>query len=577
MTEEKKPQRALSRRQYYEWLLIGFAVLVAYGLAISGFVRYYAAHVPHPSIVDFLYYATRLFVFEWDIPAGESIPWMLQIARWLAPASLAAAAIKAIFMAFWDEAQVLFSWRLCNHAIVCGLGRKGMTLIRDLEKNKIKVVGIEKDTEHPRIVELRLEGIPVLKGNAADPGYLRWAGISRAAYLFAVTGDDEVNLDIAAQASKVKRMGFPWRSRSRRCAIHVQDPHTADLFADVALLPEAGPDFEAHLFSIYQLASRCLLETHYPDPVELHRPDALPVRVTVFGQGRLVQEVVQQIARIGHYGSKKTTCVRVIATDADDDSLAWLKASRAVLKELIHLQIDEADLDQIILHDEALERLQPIGQVYVCLADTAQGLRLGAALRRIGRERVVVCLASKSALAERVTSLSQREQLGFDTFDVTRATCTFENLMCAGLDAQARKIHQVYFDAQTQAGVTPADNFTLTVWHHLPEALKQSNRSQADHLSVKLRALGDRGGDRPQAEDLRDQEELLAELEHRRWYAERRLAGWRFAAGPKDAMRRTSPAILPWEDLKDEEKEKDRVAIRNLVKVLDARTETECD
>jgi len=54
--------------------------------------------------------------------------------------------------------------------------------------------------------------------------------------------------------------------------------------------------------------------------------------------------------------------------------------------------------------------------------------------------------------------------------------------------------------------------------------------------------------------------ELLAEMEHTRWCAERLLADW--VLGPSDKPRRISPYIVPWAALPPEIQEYDRETVR---------------
>ena len=51
--------------------------------------------------------------------------------------------------------------------------------------------------------------------------------------------------------------------------------------------------------------------------------------------------------------------------------------------------------------------------------------------------------------------------------------------------------------------------------------------------------------------------EALAIAEHRRWMAEKIVAGWRHAA-LRDDSRRLHPSIRPYDDLSEPEKQKDR-------------------
>ena len=65
-----------------------------------------------------------------------------------------------------------------------------------------------------------------------------------------------------------------------------------------------------------------------------------------------------------------------------------------------------------------------------------------------------------------------------------------------------------------------------------------------------------------------EQLELVAELERRRWLAEKRLAGWRHTSSPKNAAKRLAPTIIEWEALSEEEKEKDRDTARELPRLV---------
>ena len=57
--------------------------------------------------------------------------------------------------------------------------------------------------------------------------------------------------------------------------------------------------------------------------------------------------------------------------------------------------------------------------------------------------------------------------------------------------------------------------------------------------------------------------EELAELEHERWNAQRRMNGWRWGAvASKDEARRIHPDLVAYDRLIDETKEYDRAIVR---------------
>jgi hypothetical protein len=63
-----------------------------------------------------------------------------------------------------------------------------------------------------------------------------------------------------------------------------------------------------------------------------------------------------------------------------------------------------------------------------------------------------------------------------------------------------------------------------------------------------------------------DEVEVMARLKHDRWVAERRRGGRR--PGPRDPQRRTTPYLVPWEELAEEIREYDRLFVRQLPRLL---------
>ena len=61
--------------------------------------------------------------------------------------------------------------------------------------------------------------------------------------------------------------------------------------------------------------------------------------------------------------------------------------------------------------------------------------------------------------------------------------------------------------------------------------------------------------------------EIMAEMEHARWNAERLFNGWRLGK-KKDVTRKITPYLVPWSALPDEAKECDRQPVRNIPQLL---------
>ena len=134
----------------------------------------------------------------------------------------------------------------------------------------------------------------------------------------------------------------------------------------------------------------------------------------------------------------------------------------------------------------------------------------------------------------------------------------------------ARAIHENY--RRDQADRKPAGDPALAPWDKLPEGLRDSNRDQADHIVEKLEAIGCTveaardDGAAPFA-FTPDEIERLAELEHDRWVAERRAAGW--TPGPeRNVANKVTPYLVGWGELSEEVQEWDREPVRRIPELL---------
>jgi len=142
-------------------------------------------------------------------------------------------------------------------------------------------------------------------------------------------------------------------------------------------------------------------------------------------------------------------------------------------------------------------------------------------------------------------------------FGQLEQTCTWQEIVEASSDKLAKFIHNAYNSHYGKG----------TKWQNLTETYRDANRGAADHIAVKLASLGYFIPQDPsnwsQQVDLTENQELLAKLEHNHWYAERRLNGWQY--GPKrDDNRKIHPCLIPYEQLPEPEKQKDRTNIQDL-------------
>ena len=93
--------------------------------------------------------------------------------------------------------------KLKGHVIVCGFGRMGVMLAKDLAAAAVAFVVLERDDR--RFAEARALGYLALQGDATDETVLVAAGVERARILATVLPDDAANVFITLSARGLNR------------------------------------------------------------------------------------------------------------------------------------------------------------------------------------------------------------------------------------------------------------------------------------------------------------------------------------------------------------------------------------
>jgi class 3 adenylate cyclase/tetratricopeptide (TPR) repeat protein len=141
------------------------------------------------------------------------------------------------------------------------------------------------------------------------------------------------------------------------------------------------------------------------------------------------------------------------------------------------------------------------------------------------------------------------------------------------LECLAKAAHEAYCEESTAHGDTTATNSSLRRWEELSEDLRDASRSQVADIPNKLRRLGfelaPSHGMRATEIAITDADvEEMAIREHERWMTDRQHHGWKYAA-VRDNARKHHPLMVPWKQLSEPEKEKDRDTIRNLPRLVE--------
>jgi hypothetical protein len=530
---------------------------VAFLLGVFGIREQQFAAGRTISWADAIYFSLRLFTFSFDLqdqagPYAPS-PALLSAARFLAPLPLAYAGLKALFLL---ARQRLGLWRIRawrGHAVVFGAGQRGRMVALNLRREGHRVAVVERDPGNAALSELRDAGVEVVVGNAADPLCHRQARIGHAGLVLAVTASEEANLEVALAAARRTEVG----------PVVIQ-AHVTRAFAEAF---ESHPPFDrirngvhARFFDHGAAAARLLFQEFGPCLVP--PPDAGSGRAPRFlllGDGEVLGELVRTIVIQAHFPGMAPPAVRVVGPA--DRSLGGFHARHPQLELVCGLRrtvLAEPGVTATWL-EAAREEPDP-DLVFIACEQDAATLALARDLVRERpslRGRIVACLRPSSNM---LALLNVAEPVPGVVFrDLVALGCRPGVLLQGELDRDARAIHERYVAKEVAAGRDAGSTPSLMDWDDLPESLRQANRAQADHFAIKAATLR-RGLDDATLE-------ALTEAEHRRWMAEKIVAGWRH--GPvRDDARKLHPSLQAYAGLSEAEQRKDRDAVLTVARGL---------
>lgn len=148
------------------------------------------------------------------------------------------------------------------------------------------------------------------------------------------------------------------------------------------------------------------------------------------------------------------------------------------------------------------------------------------------------------------------------------------------LENLASIYHQIFYHQMEELGYkyglvtndAKKTHSALLPWEELPEDEKEQNRSAVRDIPLKLGSIGyvmipARSNEPAEFPKGEEDLELLSMMEHERWMNDKLKAGWVFAPETNKAEKQHS-ALVPWEELPEEEKDKDRDLVRAIPRLL---------
>jgi len=409
---------------------------------------------------------------------------------------------------------------------------------------------------------------PIAMAQIADATNLK-----RAKMLVAMRNEFGDNIALTRIANSLETEGEPIQCK---CLI---EPYKlrAEFKPSDYFNPQALPNIR--VFSEAELIARQLVIKHPPDyGVSCQGED---VHILLFGFGAIGQSLLLHIARNGHYKDKVHPSVTIVDRKINTlwhEFLAnyptvpqWVKV---VTKEQRIENISKLDLNNLT------KGVKPFNIVYACTKDEISNLRIATlCTKEIAQVQKPMVIAIDPPGGAILAEFKQQENISiFECFSLVEKTGKNEHYQVADRlledmdDDLAKAFHLTYRKDEELAKIKdPTRNKPYDKpWEELPEDARDANRSIADHSLVKLRALNLELVQAPEALPFvpeNEELELLAEMEHNRWWAERTLNGWSYDS-KRDDDHKLHPNMVAYSELDEPTKAYDRSMVRTMFELM---------
>lgn len=528
------------------------------------------------SIWNNLFRTAQLLTAQFPNNLPTELPIQLQIARFAMPIFAVWFTATAFIRRFDRPLLVWLAGLSRDHIVLIGSSDVSLALARAYRRLGRKVVAIVPSVKGDAADPMEQAGARVLPGDPAQLNVLRRAAVHRAAAVIAV---DDAGTASVAFASAVAATNAARRPEDEPLTFLVRLAHR-ELRSLVATQIASAMRHNRVNLKLYvreRTIARGLL-ARYPADWGSPPGDG-DIHAVVVGLGDMGIELLLQLARIAVPAPGRRTILTVLDRDAEGlkEQVLLENPGLAHCAELRFLNVDIRP-SAMTADDAGKWLLSPVPAtaIYVTCGDDHANLSMALGLRHAyaaAGAASVPLFVHQRAGADLVDALPQIHAAVFDTLrvvpfgDIEQEADPFY-LVDEEIDELARLIHEDYLESRKRSGnISPSP--AAVPWSELPDTYRGADRSQADHMQLKLRLLGLHAvsGGACDVDFDTARLETLAVLEHDRWCRDRWMGGWSYAE-KRDDQRLLHTDLVPYERLSEPVRDFDRQTIRGLPGLL---------
>jgi len=457
-----------------------------------------------------------------------------------------------------------------NHAIVVGLSESNQAYIdSELEKENGKILLFTSDASHPKL-KFYEEKIGVIIGDTTQKRLLEKLAADKAKYAVISTGSDLRNIETA-----IILLEF---NRNLKITIHLQSRYFEYFYENYEVFN--NENIEVRVYSQYQAAARELFTRYDIDGENLDFiRTSRPFSIVVFGNTPLALEVVEHACIVGQLPNENPLHIYCISEDEksfrQEVEFRYPEIEKVPNVTLHYRRMEENSLN---FYNDALWRTpEPITNIILCYEEGNKNLDIALNLLRLtyadqneykSDPNILVYMPYGSVLSQKFSEnvhayrnifpfggleeiSNERYLIGVERdLQAVATAAIYENVTPTLLDYDNYLYDYQYKTEEGRLPFSKAHN----LWKKLSLHKKESNRSVADHMKMKLKYLGLKSVSETSPFEVEKLAEanmnifeknfnnktLLAKMEHNRWMAFHFLQGFR----PADFVSRTEKKLL---------------------------------
>jgi len=550
--------------------LLVFLVIVSLVLGVLGWMVYFQNSGEPLSFSSLVFLTLQLFTMNNSFE-DALMPLSLNIARFLAPVSLASAVISAL-ASNATKRLVFFRARLGRKkpVIICGLSSMSLALAKNLKESNVFV--IDPDPDQILWEAATTEGISVIQSDYNDKTF-RALGV-RKAELFVLCAPDKINLKI---------LGLECLKKNKVPIIaNVNDQAS---FSRVKETPVNESDFSNVTFTSFeQIIAMGITDEYSPDRYIKIDRESKPAHIMLAGDHPILFYLIEEYGKMYHFANLKPLHISVLCPEPESFE-AELRNRQPYYDRVMTIDFKALnDFEKAEFNSESMD-------VAFCLTACdhyPQGTQLAYRLRQrfyalnhhLGKPYMILLNMGFDDFGQLIPGMEKR----FENLQIHQ--CNPSSFLTRRIVVENQEKYDIiakHINNSFCTDVLKEKNAIDDQWARLSPLEKDYNRFPARHFHIKLRAIGleiaPDGHPEPAIDTNEVDEEmklLLARMEKNRWNAEKFLSGFIPGHYQNDKemeqyLKRElkyHPALKSWEQISQEEKDKDSFAFNNIAQIL---------